>query len=472
MKRTGILLLIVIIAAALITGCGRQTAIKSQSQDSTGAVSKNEQNKTAGGAETDAAKPGTGDAAKPDAAAAAKPGDLPKAPPNFNATAKSVLEQLAATYKSVNTLKLDGTIIATITAEGKSRNSEGHVRMDFARPNKIVLKTSGQGNDGMIVSDGKTMFIYVQNPQAPAEYSKVYKKETAPKSLNELNKGPEDGINTPGLLAGMDVAKYIKPAKLKPSEKISGVDTYVVTYPVQSKRKGVTATETLWIGKNDFLIRQIKTNVQISPSAIGPVPEGVKKPAGPMIISQKTVVKSIKANQLIPEKTFKFTPPSGSKDAAKIKMPEPPKLPPPPDLTGKKAPDFSLSSLDGKQVSLSGYHGKPVLLVFWGMGSPQAKQTMPEVQKVYKGLESSGVVVLGINLDGNSEATAKFVKEHNISFPIMAGSEKTFKTAMEYGLRNLPTIFVIGKDGTVKGKIIGSKSADAIKTEAAKLGVQ
>jgi len=471
MKRTGILLLAVLVAAMLITGCGRKTTTKSQSRSSASSVSKNEQNKSAGGTET-AAKPKAGETAKPDSKTANKPDDLPKAPPDFKATAKSVIEQLATTYKSIDTLKLDGTIIATITAEGKSRNSEAQLRMDFARPNKIVLKTIEQGNDRIIVSDGKTMFMYVHNSKAPAEFSKIYRKETAPKSLKEFNKGAEEGINTPGLLSGMDVTKFIKLAKLKSSEKINGVDTYVVTYPVQSKGKGVTATETIWIGKNDFLIRQIKTDVKISPSAIGPLPEGMKKPTSPMIISQKTVVKSIKANQAIPEKTFKFTPPPGSRDAASIKMPEPQKLPPPPDLTNKKAPDFSLQSLDGKQVSLSNYRGKPVLLVFWGMGSPQSKQALPEIQKVYKELESSGVVVLGINMDVNNEATAKFVKEHNISFPIVAGSDKTFKTATEYGLRNLPTIFVIGEDGNVKGKIIGQKSAEAIKSEAAKLGVR
>lgn len=470
MRRAGALLLIALVAMSLIVGCGRQTKTKSQSQSPSGTVSKKQPEKDASKTRNTASKP---EESAKSGKTIVQPGKELSAPLD-NPTAKEILLRTAATYKSINTLKLEGTIYAIFSAEGRNKSSQGRVQMSFSRPNKIRLKTDGQGNEGLIVSDGKTMYVYAQAPgmeNMRGGYSKVYRKAAAPKSVSEFNPGNEGGINTPGLLSGMDIVPYIKSAKLKPSEKVGGVDTYVVAYPVKTDKKGVTRTETLWIGKNDFLLRQIKTSAQVSPSAMGPAPKGVNKPKGPLTISQKTVMSLVQANKSIPAGTFKFVPPAGAKDAATIKPPEPQKLPTPLNITGKAAPGFSIPSIDGKEISLSNYRGRHVLLVFWALGSPQSKQALPEIQKLHEILEPSGVVVLSVNLDGNDEATEKFAKEHGISFPVMVGPQKTFKTATDYGLRNLPTIFVIGKDGTVKGKIIGPQSAEEMKTEAAKYGI-
>jgi cytochrome c biogenesis protein CcmG/thiol:disulfide interchange protein DsbE len=318
------------------------------------------------------------------------------------------------------------------------------------------------------------MYLYAELPEAkkmPGGYSKVYRKMPAPKSLNEFSPKGEGGITTPGLLSGMNTAVYIKSGKLKPSEKVGGVDTYVVTYPVKTGKKGVTRTETLWIGKNDFLLRQIKSSVQISPSAMGPMPKGAKKPKGPIVMTQKTVMESVKANEPISGKIYRFVPPKGAKDAATIKPPKQQmNLPPPPNVTGKKAPDFSIMSTSGKKVSLANYKGRDVLLVFWTMGSPQSMKILPEIQKLSKMLGSDSAVI-SINLDGNDEKVSKFAKEQGVSFPILINPKSTFKTAMEYGLRDLPTVFVIDKSGFVKGKILGPKSAEALKSEVSKYGI-
>jgi peroxiredoxin len=271
----------------------------------------------------------------------------------------------------------------------------------------------------------------------------------------------------------MNIAPYVKSAKLKPSEKVGGVDTYVITYPIKTGRKGVTRTETLWIGKSDFLIRQIKTSSQITASAMGPGPKGMKKPTGSLVITQKTVMDMVQPDSPVAEKTFKFSPPPGAKDAATIKPPKQSssqQLPPPPNVTGKKAPDFNIPSTEGKNISLSNYRGKNVLLVFWAMASPQSKQALPEIQKLNKSLKSDSVV-LSINLDANNETVNKFTKEHSISFPVMVSPQKTFNAAMSYGLRELPSVFIIDKDGSVKGKILGPKSAEELKSEVAKYGI-
>ncbi|MEN6521922.1 MAG: redoxin domain-containing protein [Armatimonadota bacterium] len=465
MKRAGALLLIALVAVLLSTGCGRRTATKPQPKSPVVTVSGDRSGKGAGKTE--------GITSSSNPVENAKPGKKPVEPLK-NPTAKDVLLRTAETYKAIDTLKLKGTIYAGLSAEGKNKNSQGQVEMSFSRPNRIRLRTSGRGNEGLIVSDGKTMYIYVHSPameKIRGSYSKVYKKVSAPKSVSELNSNSEGGITTPGLLSGMNIAPYIKSARLKPSEKVGGVDTYVVTYSIRTGRKGLTRTETLWIGKNDFLLRQIATSAKIPPSALGSVPKGVKGPKGSLVISQKTVMNLVQADQSISADIFKFVPPPGAKDAATIKPPKQPDIPAPPRVTGKKAPSFSIPSLNGREISLSSYRGRHVLLVFWALGSPQSKQALPEIQKLNKILDTESTAILSINLDGNNEAAGKFIKEHGISFPVMVGSQKTFKTAMDYGLRNLPTVFVIGKDGTVKGEMIGPKSANEMKTEVAKYGI-
>src|SRR5690554_4215113 len=78
---------------------------------------------------------------------------------------------------------------------------------------------------------------------------------------------------------------------------------------------------------------------------------------------------------------------------------------------GDKAPDFTLTGLDGKDVKLSTYAGKPTLLVFWVSWCPHCQAELPVLQKVYGDLRSKGMNAVGVSVDRDKEDAQEFVKD-------------------------------------------------------------
>ena len=453
MKRIAVLGLAAVLTAALAASCGKRQPPTGKSP-----LTKTTAGSPAGGKAAPRSKETERtilSATRPAKAPVQASGQLPP-----NPTARDVLERMAAVYKTAKTFRLEAIIHTSESAGGKKQSLTTPITMEFARPNKMRIVTESRGRSVTLVSNGKDIYTYLPS-------ARIYRKGPAPKTISGTQTAVETGITTPALLDGRDITPYLKTAKLLPSEKVNGVDTYVISYsPLDGKRPGLSINQRIWVGKSDFLIRQMISTRKISASALAKHPGTARMPKVPLVISQRTTVRTVSANVSIPESTFHFVPPPG----AKLYQPSKPILPP--DVSGKKAPDFSAATLDGRQISLSNYRGKPVLLVFWSSLSKSARRGMPEVQKLHEELKDMGIVILGVSLDGDKSSAEKFVKENGITFQNLYGPEKTFKMASDYGLRGLPTMFVISRNGTVKGSIVGPRTAEGMKSELARLGVR
>src|ERR1700756_2105276 len=137
------------------------------------------------------------------------------------------------------------------------------------------------------------------------------------------------------------------------------------------------------------------------------------------------------------------------------------------DPTGKPAPDFTLQTLDGKDVTLSSLRGKAVLLNFWATWCSPCKIEMPWFVELQKQYGPQGLQVVGVAMDDASkEDIAKFAKEMGVNYTILLGKESV---GDQYGgVPALPETFFIGRDGKIVDKIIGLKGKgeieDSIKT--------
>src|SRR6516162_2097104 len=81
---------------------------------------------------------------------------------------------------------------------------------------------------------------------------------------------------------------------------------------------------------------------------------------------------------------------------------------------GKKAPDFTLPSVEGKQIALHDYTGRKVLLVFTQSGCSPCKTIVPELNRLWPGEQ-----ILVVN-NGDLEATRKWGRETGACFPVLA----------------------------------------------------
>ena len=115
-------------------------------------------------------------------------------------------------------------------------------------------------------------------------------------------------------------------------------------------------------------------------------------------------------------------------------------------LIGKLAPEFTLKTLDGKEVSLKDFKGKVVLLNFWATWCPPCKEELPLFEEVYQKYKDKGFVILAINTD--PENLQDFLKKSNIkiTFPILIGEDRLLEL---YPVRGLPTSFLIDREGKI-----------------------
>ena len=112
-----------------------------------------------------------------------------------------------------------------------------------------------------------------------------------------------------------------------------------------------------------------------------------------------------------------------------------------------KAPDFALEDLKGNQVMLSDYKGKAVLLVFTATWCPYCRAEIPHLKEIYSKYNAKGLEIIYIDIQESMEKVSSFMTKHNIPFKTLL--DKDGKVAYLFGVRGVPTKFLIGKDGTI-----------------------
>ncbi len=130
----------------------------------------------------------------------------------------------------------------------------------------------------------------------------------------------------------------------------------------------------------------------------------------------------------------------------------------------KKAPEFSLRSVSGKEVKLSDYKGKVVIVDFWATWCPPCRKGIPDLidlQKKYK----DNLVIIGISVDGTNTINdvKPFVKDQGINYPIVFTSEKVINDFG--GIEAIPTSFIIDKDGNIVDSHVGLVPKDVLSNK-------
>ena len=135
--------------------------------------------------------------------------------------------------------------------------------------------------------------------------------------------------------------------------------------------------------------------------------------------------------------------------------------------TGQLAPNFQLETIEGENITLNDFHGKPVMVNFWAIWCGPCIGEMPIIQERYQ-QHYPDLVVLAIEEGGNSVAVRDFIAESNFSFLVLTGSELVVR---EYNIHAYPTSFFIDQHGLIQSVVVGNLSGPALDAELAKIGV-
>ena len=139
-----------------------------------------------------------------------------------------------------------------------------------------------------------------------------------------------------------------------------------------------------------------------------------------------------------------------------------------PVSVGSQAPPVVAATLDQpkQERTLTDYKGKVVLLNVWATWCEPCRVEMPSIEKLYREFGPQGLVVLGVSVDdpGAEEAIRDFVKEYGLTFTILHDPKQQTKT--NYQVTGFPETFVIGREGTIRKKVIGAAdwSSEANRT--------
>jgi len=122
-------------------------------------------------------------------------------------------------------------------------------------------------------------------------------------------------------------------------------------------------------------------------------------------------------------------------------------------LIGKPAPDFSLTTLDGKTVKLSDQRGKVVLLDFWATWCYPCHVSLPHTQELSnnRDLANKGLLIWAVTQPDDKQSLADaqgFIASHKYTFAVPCDREGSVSEA--YGISGLPRWVIVGRDGVFK----------------------
>jgi thiol-disulfide isomerase/thioredoxin len=124
--------------------------------------------------------------------------------------------------------------------------------------------------------------------------------------------------------------------------------------------------------------------------------------------------------------------------------------------------NFSIKDLQGNKHSFSEYKGKVVFLNLWATWCGPCRAEMAGIQKLYASMNSDSVsfVMLSIDRDKDKEKVVKYVRDKEFTFPVFLPSGYLSE---QLNVPSIPTTFIIGKDGALVAKEVGTTNFNTPK---------
>ena len=135
---------------------------------------------------------------------------------------------------------------------------------------------------------------------------------------------------------------------------------------------------------------------------------------------------------------------------------------------GAQAPDFALRDLEGKEVRLSDFRGRTLLLTFWATWCGPCRLEMPAFDERYQALKADGFTVLAINNDEPEEVVRAFHGELDLSYPLLLDPGGSVQRL--YRIRGYPSSIFVDPKGEIRIVHIGLITEGQLRDYLVELG--
>ena len=117
------------------------------------------------------------------------------------------------------------------------------------------------------------------------------------------------------------------------------------------------------------------------------------------------------------------------------------------ELSGP-APNFSLMSRSGEQVSLEDFKGQVVMINFWATWCGPCRREMPHLEALHQRYSNLGFTLLGINVEDDTRGVEKFLRETPVSFEVLY--DPTNKVSALYDVIAMPSTVMVDREGNLR----------------------
>jgi len=117
-------------------------------------------------------------------------------------------------------------------------------------------------------------------------------------------------------------------------------------------------------------------------------------------------------------------------------------------LDGQLAPDFTLETTSGHEVSMTQYRdGQPAMIFFWATWCPHCRTQLLELTQNRQAIEASGISIILVDVGESLQKVSEYINVNNISFDIFI--DESAETADAYKIKGVPTFFFINGEGII-----------------------
>ncbi len=359
-------------------------------------------------------------------------------------------------------------IVATRTDSVMMPNSMGgqattEYELAEAPGGKYLARMKNGENESLAVSDGSTTWkaLPKQRRWAKLEAAAVSGEEDASDASDASDDDAKaDTADKPSDLhdaaENLLIRRYLAIARVARAAELGKEENIKVggeKFRCRIVRLQVgPAVDELWVDEQRGFVLQSR---QTSRQEMG---------NGQAQIQITTKLKELDLGGDVDARLFSFAPERSWTEAEMLVLPGEDRM----MLTGQKAADFALKSLDGEPLELASLRGKVVVLDFWATWCGPCRHELPIVDKLRE--EFAGKVqFLGIN-DEDNGTVKSFLRKNSYGITVLMDSKRTVHRT--YGVHAIPTLFVIDREGVIRQHFIGGREAPELRKAIAEvLGV-
>lgn len=118
-------------------------------------------------------------------------------------------------------------------------------------------------------------------------------------------------------------------------------------------------------------------------------------------------------------------------------------------VSSETAPDFAVTTLDGKTITKASLQGKPALLMFWASWCGTCRHELPNVKALYEQHNAKGLQAVAIGFQDEEADIREYVKAHHSTFVFPAAYDSRNQVAALFRARGTPTFVLLDAHGRV-----------------------